>query len=190
MSSISNLSPQLQQRVQSELKFGESLLWVGQPNPSHFMKTGFALWLFFIPWTAFSLFWMAGASGFHLPTFEHPFSFFPLFGLPFLLIGLGGLSSPLWLRHKARFIIYAISNQRAFSIEGTKSITVKSYLPTDLENITRTEHPDGTGDLVFKLEYSRDSDGDKQVAKHGFFAIEAVKNVERLLENLKQSNFN
>lgn len=188
MSSILDLAPHLQQRVQAELKFGEALVWVGQPTPSRFMKTGFALWVFFIPWTAFSLFWMAGASGFHLPTFDQPFSFFPLFGVPFLLIGLGGLSSPLWLRHKARSIIYAISNQRAFSIEGIKSITVKSYLPTDIENIARTEHPDGTGDLVFKLEYFENGDG-KQVAKHGFFAIEAVKNVERLLENLKRSNF-
>ncbi|MDD2776996.1 MAG: hypothetical protein PHU06_13670 [Gallionella sp.] len=188
MSSIYNLPPHLQQRVQAELKFGESLVWVGQPNPNRFMKTGFALWLFFIPWTAFSLFWMAGASGFHLPTFDSPFSFFPLFGLPFLLIGLGGLASPFWLRHKARSMIYAITTQRAFSIEGIKSITVKTYLAADIHNIERTEHADGTGDLVLRTESYQDNEGHKGTNKQGFFAVEEVKKVEHLLDNLTRTN--
>src|SRR5512139_1652604 len=115
MMSIYNLPQQLQQRLRAELKPGESIAWAGQPNPDRYMKSGFKLWLFFIPWTAFSLFWIAGASGFRMPQFNSGWSLFPLFGLPFLLIGLGGLSSPLWLRLKARSTIYAITNRRAIS---------------------------------------------------------------------------
>lgn len=188
MSSIYNLPPHLQPRVQSELKFGETLVWVGQPNPRRLMKAGFALWLFFIPWTAFSLFWMAGASGFKMPTFDSVFSFFPLFGLPFLFIGLGGLASPFWLYRKAGFTVYALTTKRALSIEGTKSVTVKSYPISEIKQLEHTEHPDGSGDLIFKTEQYRDSDGDRQSKKHGFFAIPEVKKVEHQIENLMQIN--
>ncbi|MFY9260691.1 MAG: hypothetical protein WAO71_09310 [Gallionella sp.] len=189
MSTIYNLPPHLQPRVQAELKFGEALAWVGQPNPSRMMRVGFAMWFFFIPWTAFSLFWMAGASGFHLPTFDSVFSFFPLFGLPFLLVGLGGLGSPFWLYRKAQFTVYVLTTQRALSIEGIKSVTVKSYPLAEMPTIERTEHADGSGDLIFKTEAYRDSDGDRQNKKHGFFAIENVRQVEQQISHLKQSGW-
>ena len=185
---IVNLPQHLQQRLRAELKPGESITWAGQPSPNRYMRDGFKLWYFFIPWTAFSLFWIAGASGFHLPTFDRGWDFFPLFGLPFLLIGLGGLSSPLWLRRKAHSIIYAITNRRAMTIEGAKSITVKSYLAGDIADIEQTEHQDGYGDLVLRKEQYRDSDGDRQTSKQGFFAIADVRRVEQLIEKLAQAN--
>lgn len=188
MMTIYNLPQQLQQRLRAELKPGESITWAGQPNPNRYMKSGFLLWFFFIPWTAFALFWIAGASGFRMPQFNGGWSLFPLFGLPFLLIGIGGLSAPLWLRRKARSTVYAITDRRAISIEGTKSITVKSYLASDIANIERTEHQDGSGDLVLRTEPYRDSDGDRQTRRHGFFAIDNVRSVERLVENLLRDN--
>lgn len=189
MSPLTTLPPHLQPRVQAELKVGETLVWVGQPNPNRLMLAGFALWLFFIPWTAFSLFWMAGASGFKLPTFDSPFSFFPLFGLPFLFIGLGGLSTPFWLHYKARSMVYALTTQRALILEGGRSVTVKSYPLAELKHLERTERPDGSGDLIFKEEGYLDSDGDRQRRKHGFFAIQNVRQVERQVESLAQSGF-
>ena len=184
MTGLVNLPLHLQQRLRAELKPGESIAWAGQPIPDRFMKAGFLLWLFFIPWTAFSLFWIAGASGFKWPSFDSGGSFFPLFGIPFVLIGLGGLSAPVWLRRKALSIIYAITNERAITIEGIKSVMVKSYLVNDLGALERTEHQDGSGDLVFRNEYYRDSDGDRQTRKQGFFAIADVRRVEELLEKL------
>ncbi len=184
MTNISVLPQDMQRRLQAELKSGESLVWVGQPDPNLYMRSGYKLWFFFIPWTAFSLFWMAGASGFQLPTFESGWSYFPLFGLPFLLIGIGGLSSPFWLKRKAHSIVYAVTNQRAITIEGEKSVTVKSYFPADIENLERTEHQDGSGDLILKTEHYRDSDGDRRKNQHGFFAIANVRRVERVIETL------
>ena len=188
MTGYVNLPQHLQQRLRAELRPGESIVWAGQPIPDRFMKGGFLLWFFFIPWTAFSLFWIAGASGFKLPSFDSGWSFFPLFGLPFLLIGLGGLSAPIWLRRKALSIIYAITNERAISIEGAKSVTVKFYLVNGLKALERTEHQDGSGDLVFQDEHYRDSDGDRQTRKKGFFAIADVRRVEQLLERLIETN--
>lgn len=188
MTTISDIPQHLQQRLRAELKPGESIAWTGQPNPDRYMKSGFKSWFFFIPWTAFSLFWIAGASGFQIPKFDSAWSLFPLFGLPFLFIGLGGLSAPLWLRRKAHSTIYAITNHRAISIEGTKSITVKSYLLADIADIERTEHQDGTGDLVLRNESYRDSDGDQQTRQHGFFAVDNVRRVENIIENLARRN--
>ncbi len=182
MTSISDLPEHLQQRLRAELRPGESVAWAGQPNPSRYVKSGFAIWLFFVPWTAFSVFWIASASGFRMPSFDSGWDFFPLFGLPFLLTGLGGLCSPLWMRRKAHTIIYAITNQRAIVIEGAKSITVKSYPAADIADLERTEHPDGSGDLILRSEQYRDSDGDRQTRKHGFYAVADVRRVERLVE--------
>ncbi len=183
-SNLSALPAHLQARVKSELKAGETAAWFGQPNPVRYMRSGFLLWLFFIPWTAFSLFWMGGASGFKVPDFSRAWDWFPLFGLPFLLIGLGGLCSPLWLYRKAANMVYVVTNQRAFSLEGSRSYTVRNYLPAQLTNVVRRENPDGSGDLVLEVSHYKDSDGDSQKKENGFFAIADVRKVEQLLERL------
>jgi hypothetical protein len=181
---MQKLPKHLTARLNSELKPGEVAAWVGQPDPAKYMRAGFIIWSFFIPWTAFALFWMAGASGFKVPDFSNGWSFFPLFGLPFLLIGIGGLSAPFWLRRKAANMLYVVTNQRAFSLEGARSYTVRSYSPRQLTRITRKENPDGSGDLVIEFTAYKDSDGDYRQRGNGFYAIPDVREVERLLEKL------
>jgi hypothetical protein len=186
MTSNPALPPHLQQRLRAELKPGESLVWSGQPDPGRYMRDGFKLWFFFIPWTAFSVFWIFGAMGFQMPKFESWWNAFPLFGLPFLLIGIGGLSAPLWLRRKARSMVYAVTSQRAITIEGATSITVRSYLASDIGDLERVEHADGSGNLVLRSESYRDGDGDRQTRKHGFFAIADVRRVEKLIDDMRK----
>ena len=65
------LPSEIQDRVKNQLKHAEIVVWAGQPDPEKFMKSGFAAWVFFIPWTAFSIFWLAGVSGFKLPDFSN-----------------------------------------------------------------------------------------------------------------------
>ena len=102
------LPKHLQTRIQSELKPGEAVVWAEQPHARKYMRQGFWWWLFFIPWTAFALFWMAGAAGFQFPDFSHGQGLFALFGVPFVLIGLGGLGLPYWLHRNAVNIVYVI----------------------------------------------------------------------------------
>lgn len=188
MQGISSLPPHLQQRLRAELRPGESLAWAGQPDPDRIMRSGFRIVLFFVPFTAFSLFWIAAASGFQWPRWDGGWSLFPLFGLPFLLVGLGGLASPLWLRRKSHSTVYAITSERALVIEGTGSITVKSYRPSDIAAIERTDHPDGTGDLILRTEDYLDSDGDRRTRREGFHAVRDVRRVEQLIETLRTMN--
>jgi hypothetical protein len=70
-----------------------------------------------IPVTAFAIFWMALASQ-QTKQISGPGSFFPLFGIPFIVVGLGMLSSPLWRGRKALRTVYALTDQRAIIFEG------------------------------------------------------------------------
>ncbi|MDP3847842.1 MAG: hypothetical protein Q8R10_15600 [Pseudomonas sp.] len=187
MNDLATLPLPLQQRLNGELKPGERFVWSGQPVPARYMNSGFKAWYFFVPWTAFAAFWIASAADYQWPAFNSGWDFFPLGGLPFLLIGLAGLSTPFWLRRRARTMIYAISNLRAMTIEGANSFTVKSYHAKDIAEVVRTEHPDGSGDLVLRTEHYRDSDGDRQTRAQGFMAVARVREVERFIEKLRHA---
>lgn len=175
---------ELQKKLQSELKPVEFISWAGQPDPVRYARSARQVWLFFIPWTAFAIFWMVAATGFRFPSFEDPSNLFFLFGLPFVLIGVGGLSSPIWMRRRAKDIIYAVTDQRALSIEGKRNLRVTSYYPKDLGTIERIEQPDGFGSLMLRSSAYLDADGDRRTKMQGFIAIAEVRQVHRLIEEL------
>lgn len=177
-----NLPEHLHAKLRAELKTGESVTWAGQPIPNTYMKSGWKIWFFFLPWTVFSLFWIAGASGFQIPNFEEAWDLFPLFGLPFFLIGIMGLSSPFWMRKNALSIIYALTDQRAITISGVKTITVKSIPLHEIKNIERKQHADGSGDLILQSRTYSDEEGDQVTEKFGFFAINHVKKIQDIIE--------
>ena len=110
MNQTGTIPRELDDKVKRELELGERILWMEQPIPRYFTAMSTGAFLFAIPWTAFAVFWMCGASGFKMPDFSKGgFSFFPLFGLPFFLIGIGMLSSPLWSYRKAFKTVYVIA---------------------------------------------------------------------------------
>jgi hypothetical protein len=186
------LSRPLQAELDRELASGERVLWAGQPSPKRYTRGSWGLVLFGIPWTAFAVFWTtmafvgtraipgnnAMASGFRW--------FFPLFGVPFILIGLGMLSAPWWGRRKAAGVFYAITDRRALISEpGWRGArTVKSFAAGDLQSIERTENADGSGDLVFSRRSWRDSDGDRRTSAVGFAGVPRVREVEEQLRRL------
>ncbi len=193
----SSLPADLDARVRSEMRGGERPLWVGQPRPGRFARRSIPIVLFGIPWTAFAVFWMAAASGILFGGFagnggpggfEAFLACFPLFGLPFVLVGLGMLSSPYWLVRQARRTCYALTDQRAILWQAGQfgSVSVRSYTSEALGKTHRTEYADGSGDLVFEevVTVGRDSDGDRTTTRHGFMAIGNVREVEELLRRV------
>jgi len=109
----------LQDKVDREIEPEEQIEWIDMPIPRFFTPVATGAFIFAIPWTAFAIFWICGASGFELPDFsEGGFSFFPLFGVSFVLIGLAMLSSPLWAYRKAFKTVYVITNKRAITFNG------------------------------------------------------------------------
>lgn len=174
--------------VGAELAAGERIVWVGQPIPGRFARKSIGIVLFGIPWTAFAIFWMVGAG---MGTWSVPakgedggffqiFRLFPLFGLPFVLIGIGMLSSPYWMRRKAYRTAYVITDRRAlvFDAGSWRGTTIRSFEPDRLNDLRRVQNNDGSGDIIFERQWRSNSDGGKQSTDIGFLAIANVKNVE------------
>ena len=125
--------------------------------------------LFGIPWTAFALFWTAGAAGFKLPNFQQPFDFFPLFGVPFVLVGVGLLSSPYWTARSAKRTAYVLTDRRAITFQGGMSMRIRSFRPSQLEWLTRVQRRDGSGDVIFLREPG--ANDARQSSDVGFLAV-------------------
>lgn len=144
-----------QMRAQSELQSGESLSWAGVANPGRAALMGIPVALFGVPFAGFALFWMsmafrtthAASRGAHA-AFASGFSIFPLFGLPFLLIGLAIVLAPLWAFLKAKSTVYAVTNHRVMVISGSRNRSVKSLTSADIVSVEHRERPDGSGDIM------------------------------------------
>ncbi|MEM9186050.1 MAG: hypothetical protein AAGB00_06080 [Planctomycetota bacterium] len=181
-----SIPPRLREIVQRELDRDERVVWSAMPKPKYFSGPALGVFLFAIPWTAFSVFWIAGAAGFKIPDFNNGEDLFPLFGIPFFLIGIGMLSSPVWAYRNSLKTVYLITNRRAITIDGGWSYTIRSYTAENLSSVFRREHSDGTGDVVISRDSWRDSDGDKQMQELGFLRIKDAKAVESMLGELAQ----
>jgi len=175
----------LRDMVDREMDQGEQLVWAGQPNPRRFVLRALPTMLFAIPWTAFAIFWMWGASGFGEPSdMSWPRSMFALFGLPFVLIGLGMLSAPLWAIRKARRTVYAVTDRRAILFLGGWGTTVRSFGPDRMGGLRRRQRADGSGDILFEPSPPFADGAHSRMAEGSFFGIANVKEVESLLRDL------
>lgn len=174
----------LEQKLDRELQAGESVIYKGMPIPRFFRIDTLGIFLFAIPWTAFAIFWMCGAAGFKIPDFSNGFNpvmLFPLFGLPFVGVGLAMLSAPFISYLTETKTIYAITNKRVIIISGIKTIEIQSFALDKLEGIIRRER--GTkGDLVFSHKRWKDSDGDNRSQEIGFFNVPDVVAAQRILQ--------
>lgn len=190
MRANTNIPRRLREVVDNELESGESIEWMEMPIPRFFTRISTGYFLFSIPWTAFSIFWMYAASGFKLPDFSKGgFSLFPLFGIPFVLIGLAMLSSPLLSYLKAFRTVYVITNRRAITFDGGRSITIRSYPPEKLLDLTRSEKRDGSGDIVFARRPWQNSKISRQMEDFGFLRISNPKQVEQMLKALIKKSY-
>lgn len=134
---------------------GERVLWSGQP------RQGLALSgrdIFLIP---FSLFWGGFAIIWNVIAWVAPFQnngadngpvwLFPLFGLPFLAIGLylifGRFLHDASIR---KHVYYAVTDQRVLVLRQKRSAKITSLDLRRLPKLELTEHRDGTGTLAFE----------------------------------------
>ncbi|MFH0965972.1 MAG: hypothetical protein V2A58_18385 [Planctomycetota bacterium] len=182
------LPGRLGELVSGELAEGEHVLWLAQPDPKRYARKALPAVLFGIPWTAFAIFWMAGASGFKMPDFSKGFGFFPLFGVPFVLIGLGMLSSPLWAMRKAKRTVYVLTDRRAILLEGGRSAKIRSFGPEQLESVERRERGDGSGDILFSGVVTFAANTQQATMPIGFLGVPNVRETERLLHEMVEAH--
>jgi hypothetical protein len=184
-------SSDVQRSAQSELQGGESLLWSGAANPGRSAMSALPAALFGIPFAGFAFVSMSTAYrnthnlANHHNTIASGFSVFPLFALPFLLIGVGVILMPLWVYVKGRSGVYAVTNRRVMLISGTTSRSVKSIIPTDIAEVDHRERPDGTGDVLIRTNsVMRTNNGTTQMTV-GLFGVPNVKEVAGLVMKLR-----
>lgn len=173
-----------------ELRSGERIVWMDQPIPGRMARSSIGLVIFGIPWTAFAVFWIVMAmKGVSKSKEAGPVWLFPLFGLPFVLIGMVLLSSPYWMRRKAQRVAYVLTDRRAIIFEGgwRRSFSVRSFEPSALDELHRKQFNDGSGDLVFARDIRRGSKGRQYNVDVGFLGVRDVKSVEEMVRALANS---
>ena len=145
----------LQNMFQSEIGQDEKQVWTGHPSPGRMKKVGIPILIFGIIWSGFiALFFFnfirgiaSDGNGFD------PFNIvFIIFMLPFVVAGIGMLSSPLWISKLAENMLYAITDKRCIIIICWWKIKrIRSYHYDKISSIQRLELKDGTGDINFNL---------------------------------------
>jgi hypothetical protein len=171
--------------IRRELQPGEVMLWNGRGTHFRMGVTAIPAVLFGTFFAGFAIFWIAmatvmgGKQGGAIGIFQ---IIFPLFGVPFLLVGLGVMASPFWAKRRAKNTLYALTNRRAIILEAAwfgSSRTVHSYEPSGLGAMTRVEHQDRSGDLVFERKITGTQKNGRPITKKvGFIGVPNVREVE------------
>jgi hypothetical protein len=145
--------------VEREMRAGEKTQWVGYPIPIKFaIKEGIGGLLFGIPWNAFIIF-------FEFKAPKSAILFMQLWLVPFSIVGLYMLTSPLWEYLRARRTIYVVSNQRLLILNGLLRPSRRSFAPPDIGPLEVDVGYDGIGSIIFSRETKRDYDDDEYVVR-------------------------
>ncbi len=188
------------QIMQSDLLKDEKMLWVGQPLAKLFTGADILLIPFGLLFFCFSIFWLSGALRIWHWQSEHlfdnlPFSLFPLFGIPFVLIGFyiafGRFFFKLW---KKRNTYYAVTNQRALILCTVPNRSLEAVFINANSTLNKSVNADGTGTISFGSSPPRaamyaNTGMDLFVTAGGmalapaFYDIRDVNNVYELISN-------
>lgn len=184
----STISAEATQELAKVLLPGECVQWAGQPRPKS-QRASFGIWLFAVPWTAFALFWESLAL---IPLTQSlkgvalgiPTGFgivFPLFGVPFIVIGLAMLAAPFLAMHKASRTVHAVTDRRLLTVVTGRATKVESAFIDRIGPVERVSGEDGWGTIRVQTMSRIDSDGDRQTERLQWIGIPDVVIVERLI---------
>jgi len=197
MSTLAGLTPELDAAVRNELRSGEELWYAGMPSPKIAGRAALPIAIFGVFFGGFALFWMGFASWIMWfaapqgdPANAPPLAmriFFPLFGLPFLAVGAGLVSSPWWMARKARRTACCVTSHRAFQLVVGKSVKIQSWGPGEIGEVSKTLHADGSGSVTFAKSQMLNSRGRLRTVATGFHGIPDPRSCEEALLALKPS---
>jgi hypothetical protein len=106
---------------------------------------------------------------------------FPLFGLPFIGVGLGMLGMPFGARRKAAQTIYGLTDRRLIRISAGRKRESASVMLSQMGPIDVSADADGCGTLRVQTGTGRDSDGDRVTERFEVLAVPDVARLETLL---------
>ena len=172
--------------ISSELQDGENVVWSGAQNPGRFIHA-FLLKTLIPTVLTFGMLFIAAITNSDLhwtaPSRWERFQWVAAF---VALIGPIGMLASVLAFKTQRPTIYFVTNRRAIAISGKGFCRVASYWPDQLNNTSRTERPDGTGDVQFERVRQIDGSGEFVVRLHGFYGIQNAAQAERHIVELRQ----
>lgn len=165
---------------------GEALLWQGAPargvrvRPSDLMVSAFGLFF-----AGFAIFWVYMASSIGGDAPAGIGYVFPLFGLPFVVVGLylvfGRFLWRAYVRSRTR---YALTTRRAIVAKDAFGRSLKSWPITDAGQVEY--QPGAEATIFFATEMRRGSKGREYQVRHGFEYIAEGDHVYRLIRAIQQ----
>ncbi len=166
---------------------GEKILWEGAPvGGIRFRASDIFTSLFGLVFGGFAIFWITMASVITSKgNAPGPFSFFPLFGLPFLAVGAYlAFGRFFWKAYKRSKTRYALTDKRAIVATSAFGRKLKSY---PITAGTRLDYePGDPATIWFAEEERRGSKGRRYTVKHGFEYILDGDDVYRLMRQIQQ----
>lgn len=138
--------------IRRHLRRNEELVWLGKPETGwRFTPSDWYLIPFGILWAGFVVIWEAVAVGGALATGDPAVWLFPLFGIPFLIVGWFLTIGRFRLRSaQRRRLTYALTNRRVLGIERGSVESVRSVFLEGLSGIGQRIGADGVGTLSFE----------------------------------------
>ena len=130
---------------------GEKLLWAGRPRGGVRLR---AQDVFLIPfslfWGGFAIFWEYSVSTMTAHARGPVPVIFPLFGVPFVCVGLYLIFGRFFVDAKGRErTYYGVTNERAIIIRGLFSRQTKSLQLRAVADVSLSQRTDGSGTITF-----------------------------------------
>jgi hypothetical protein len=137
-----------------DLMPGERVLWTGQPDTRILFTPADRFMVpFSILWCGFAIVWEAGALG--LLFFgdsqggDAPL-LFPLFGVPFVLIGLYMVAGRFaYKAYQKRRTLYAVTDKRVLILTLTGRRRLTALFLSAIPSVQKSTRADGTGTITF-----------------------------------------
>ena len=100
------------------------------------------------------------------------------------------LLSPYFLMRMARESAYVITDRRAIHIKAGLfgRVAVASFSPQQLGSLSRVQHLDGSGDVLFMHASESGRSNIPALSRFGFFGVDDAKAVEEMLAKLAKSD--
>jgi hypothetical protein len=140
--------------VQNELDTGEKLLWAGMPRQGTVFRGSDVFMIpFSLLWGGFAIFWETMALAIPNEKAGAVGIVFPLFGIPFVLVGLYMIFGRFIYDSKKRAkTFYGLTDQRAIIVSGIFGKRVKSLNLRSLSDVSLSEKSDKSGTITFGQE--------------------------------------
>jgi hypothetical protein len=132
-------------KFRDELNPGERIIWSGQPQQGLLLRPSDIFMIpFSILWGGFAIFWELTAIS------DGPPSFFILWGIPFVFVGLymmfGRFFFDSWQRSR---IYYALTNERVIIISGIFNQSTKTLDLMKIPELNISKKGNGRGTIIF-----------------------------------------